>query len=167
MDLFLQTTSDYALVMEDDAVPSPGLDWVSILRSLEMEMAKHDLNYIQLGFISQLYKQTPIRKALKGLASRRNQASASKTLTLKLAGLTYEVILGESRAGTHGYIIDRAFAERVSELNEPVWVSTDGFFDRLASAQISNGFFRMGRMKFSLVEQESRQESLIPIDSDI
>ena len=167
METFLQSDEEYAIVMEDDAVPSPAVDWVSVTWRLESEMAAKGLSYLQLGFISQAYETNRIGTMKRALAQKIFRNKVPPSLNFNLAGKNHKIIVGESRAGSHCYIINRAFAELAPAFNEPAWVSHDGFFDRLATANGTTGSFLMGRLQVSLAEQESRQAGLDQIDSDI
>ncbi len=168
MQSFLQSGDDYAIILEDDAVLNENVDWPSLTASLKSEMASTGLSYLQLGFLSEPYASTRVRRGLKFLMRKTFvHKDTPPSLCLTLGGETYKVILGESRAGTHCYVVSRSFAESAPAFNNPAWVSADGFFDRLASANGTTGYFLMGRMDESLAEQESRQSDPSQIDSDI
>jgi GR25 family glycosyltransferase involved in LPS biosynthesis len=167
LGVFLQGDDDFAMIMEDDAVPIQEIDWLPFMQSLEIEMAKNDFSYLQLGFISELYKIKLPRRIMRSLVTKMGLVGKIPLTKFYLAGHNYEIIMGESRAGAHCYIVNRRFAEAIPPLNEPVWVSIDGFYDRLASTNVLTGHFRMGRLKRSLAEQESRQDGSTQIDSDV
>ena len=150
-----------AVVLEDDAVLDQRLDWTSFLNSLPDAMARHNLDYLQLGFVSEQYG---VRwKLQRGLKRRISQEAQP---VLDCSGQNLRLINGESLAGTHCYVVSRRFAETVRYLNQPVWSPADGFYDRLASSTAATGALKMARLSGSLVGQQSRGSGT-RIDSDV
>ena len=152
---------DFALVLEDDAVLSNRTHWPQTLSAIEDFMTRESMEYLQIGHISAAYPQRILSKTIKGWIFRSKEAD-----TLPLPELANSVLLGQSRAGAHAYVISRRLAGLVPAYNIPTWVGPDGFFDRLASATFAEGSLRMGTLRHSLVEQESREFVGSTIDSD-
>jgi hypothetical protein len=163
MELFLSSDAKYAIIMEDDAVLRPDVDWPVFLEWLETELVRKELDYLQLGFISHFYSVRNfagfLRDALGNLGTR-----SKRTIQLGYDDMPFKIVLGESRAGCHFYVCSRRFAEITPPLNQPQWVSHDGFLERLASA---TAVLKMARMRVSLAEQDSRQTKAKRVDSDV
>jgi hypothetical protein len=68
----------------------------------------------------------------------------------------FELVLNDIRAGGHGYIISRRFAEAGLEMNEPVFFSTDGVFMALGKSRS----FKMARFRKSLIDQTNSPTSV-------
>jgi len=161
MRAFAESGESCALILEDDAVLETSLDWVLFLKDLEQLMSSEALDYVQLGHISAAY---PKGNWLMRTARRyRNQPP---TIRPRLAGRSFVLQLGLSRAGAHAYVLSRSLAEAIPQYNDPTWVGPDGFFERFASACQSEGQFRLATTLPSLVEQESREFVGSTIDSD-
>lgn len=161
LNAFLDGTESYAMVMEDDAVLSPSLDWKLFLADLPDLMSREALDFLQLGFITHLSKRTLRWRVRDLLVGHRDKGKVlSETL-----GFRYHC--GLARPGTHAYVISRDFASKVRFLNQPVWVGADGFYERLATASKAHGYLTMGCLTRSLAEQESRTGMSWSTDSDI
>ena len=161
MQLICEGEGKYGLVLEDDAVLNPKIDWPETLNSIDDFMSSARLDYLQIGHISAAYPKDPFF----GLVSRFTARHRTRARQV-IPGMHNSVELGTSRAGAHAYVISRPLAQLAPKYNSPTWVGPDGFFDRLASATFAEGSLLMGTLTHSLVEQESREFVGSTIDSD-
>lgn len=159
----------FAVVFEDDAVLSTHVRWPRFLERLPEAMESLNLGYLQLGHISHFFHAArPVRRCVRALLDgARNLGRRTRSVPLRIDGRRHRVLVGRSRPGTHCYAVTRRFAEQVRHLNQPAWVSADGFYERLASALRHGGEFGMGTLVPSIVEQESRISRGSVIDSDV
>ena len=160
-DFLLQSNEAFALVLEDDVVLDPVINWPSFLHQVERAMTEESLDYLQLGFITDFYK-FGLQDRIRNLTHRFTIKARALKHTSNVAYLP-----NTSRAGTHCYAISRHFAEKTRHLNQPVWLPADGFFDRLASSSSVSNYPNMGCVNKSLAEQESRLTPRTPHDSDV
>jgi hypothetical protein len=158
---------EFVLVLEDDAWLRPQFNWKSILHDLPPQMSANDLSYLQLGCISRQYKAGVVPDWLDA----RIQGLRSERVDLFLDGTKFPAIVGESRAGSHSYVISRQLASVVSDFNNPTWLGPDGFFDYLSQAQGVFQRWKLGRLATSMVEQVSRRPEIPQeahlIDTDV
>jgi len=153
---------EFGLILEDDAYPSPSFDWNELLHSLESSVRRQRIDKLQIGHISAAYKVGSLRhKALGRRGSRSNS-----TAVVEVGRQRRVADLGVHRPGSHAYILSRSAARILPPLNDPTWASPDAFFDRIASASLEQGRLRMGSLRESLVEQQSRTSHRSQIDSD-
>lgn len=154
---------EYALVLEDDAKPDSNVNWPLLLERLPNEMSTSNLGYLQLGFISNFYRwtRTGVRDNISTIF-RRNQ---QKQLRLDVPRIA---IFGSSRAGAHAYVVSRDFSRQFHEVRQRFEGGADQFLDQLAQKRkkIDSPPF-MGRLRYSIVEQESRINRRAVLDSDI
>ena len=163
LETFLKSGHQHAIIMEDDAVLDPNVNWPVFLQGLEGAMARDEIDYLQLGFVSHFYSLKNFSGYLKILLNRLSKGRNRRRF-LNVANRRYELVMGESLAGSHFYACSRRFAEMTPPLMRPQWVGYDGFLDRLSSATV---VMQMGRMRRSLAEQDSRQTQGRKPDSDI
>lgn len=156
-----QGETEFGLILEDDAVFNPSINWPATLQAIESFMSSVNLDYLQIGHISAAYPSRPITGLVSRVAGRRSGRPQQV-----VPGIANSVELGISRAGAHAYVISRRLSELAPRYNSPTWVGPDGFFDRLASATFAEGSLLMGTLTRSLVEQESREYVGSQIDSD-
>lgn len=161
MEQIYQGDAAYGLILEDDAVFNPNVNWPVTLQVIEGFMSSERLDYLQIGHISAAYPQRSFSNAVSRFAGRRNARPQRA-----IPGMDNSVELGVSRAGAHAYVISRRLSGLVPKYNSPTWVGPDGFFDRFASATFAEGSLLMGALARSLVEQESREYVGSHIDSD-
>lgn len=161
--------SPCAVVFEDDAVPSTNVPWPRLLERLPEAMEALNLGYLQLGHVSHFFPGSmPIRRCGRALVEYvKNLRGGMRAGSLPVLGHRHRVLVGRSRPGTHCYAVTRRFAEQARHLNQPAWVSADGFYERLASALRHADTPRMGTLVPGIAEQESRLSRTSTIDSDV
>lgn len=159
---FLSSGESHALILEDDAVLDATLDWITLLYDMPAEMKRHSLDYLQLGYISTLYRSD----SLRNLVRRALSADVSK-FDLVMANRRFRALDGVSRAGSHGYVLTREMANLLQHHHQPAWVNPDGFLERLASSRRDAHTLRMACLQRSVISQESRVGHRSLIDSDI
>jgi len=161
---FLSTSDPFCLILEDDFV----IPKMTRKLSMALKEGYKTFDFIQVGFLItsrfeyfdfkfqnlfDIFKKIlafgffPINKR-KFLASRLS-ISEQKSVPL-------ELVMNDIRAGGHGYIISRRFAEAGLEMNEPVFFSTDGVFMALGKSRS----FKMARFRKSLIDQTNSPTSV-------
>jgi len=153
---------DYGLILEDDAYPEPSLDWHELLQSLESSVRSQGIDKLQIGHISAAYKVGPLRHKVLGKRGSRSKAA----FTIAIGNDNSMADMGVHRPVSHAYILSSRAAQILPLFNDPTWASPDAFFDRIASASLEQGRLRMGSLRKSLVEQQSRTSHRSQIDSD-
>ena len=153
---------EFGLILEDDAYLDPNLNWNALLPALETSVGRLRLDKLQIGHISAAYKVGSLRHKVLGKWGSRSSA----TVAVDLGTEARVADLGVHRPGSHAYILSRSTARLLPPLNNPTWASPDAFFDRIASASLEQGRIRMGSLRKSLVEQQSRTSHRSKIDSD-
>lgn len=170
---FLAAVADsggpFAVVFEDDAVPSTAVQWPQFLERLPAAMEELNLGYLQLGHVSHFFQGSkPIKRCMRAFVEHvRNLRGGKRTIPVRLDGRRRRVLVGRSRPGTHCYAVTRRFAEQARHLNQPVFAAADDFYERLASALRQGSEFRMGTLVPGIAEQESRLARCSVIDSDV
>ncbi len=159
---FLSSGETHALILEDDAVLDVSLDWITLLSDMPAEMTRHSLDYLQLGYISTLYRSDSLRKLVRQALS----ADIPK-FDLVMANRRFRALDGVSRAGSHGYVLTQEMANLLQHHHQPAWVNPDGFLERLASSRRDAHTLRMACLQRSVISQESRINTGSVIDSDV
>ena len=157
-----RSSSQYTMILEDDAVLHPRINWTDFLAAIESQMSASRYDKLQLGFIQAAYQVGSLKQRVVGIRGSRSGAVEKVTIDRR----QYKVDLGLHRPGSHCYLLSSAAAHLLPQLNNPAWSSTDAFFDRVASASQLQGRLRMGSFRKSLAGQESRTSSGSSIDSD-
>lgn len=163
LELFLKSDAEFAMIMEDDAVLSPDVDWPTFIEELPRALADRGMDYLQLGFISQFYSSLEVPRFLESVLARFGR-KPKRRARITVGNRAYQAIAGESFAGSHLYVCSRRFAEMTPPLQRPQWVAYDGFLQRLAAVTT---VLSMWRLRVSLAEQDSRQLKGKKADSDI
>lgn len=156
-------SEDFALVLEDDAVPDSNVRWLELLERTPEVMSRHQLGFLQLGFVSWQFGLTRpgILEGLKNLLYRGQ-------ISIGQFDAKRKFVVGSALSGTHAYVVSRTFARKVRGINDPCWTGADGLFMRMSSMSGTDGMFPgMARLKSSIVEQESRTEKSSKLESDV
>ena len=164
MRLFLGTSDDIALIMEDDFL-LPSNFQVRLGKIIQFE----NFDFLQLGIL----KPSPlsglsilisnlrdlILKALSliSLANQRFFKSYSNRVLLReQKGVPYFLVCSDIRAGGQAYLVSRNFALAAQEMNKPAFLSSDGVFMSIGGMRS----FRMFRLRKSLVNQTNSPSSV-------
>lgn len=156
-------SEEVVVVLEDDAVPSPDVDWRLLLDRLPDAMANHELGFLQLGFVSWQFGLTR-----PGLLEKARSFLYPRSRAVLDLDYPRPAWLGSVLSGTHAYAVTSEFARKIRNVNSPCWTGADGLFMRLSSMSGADGRFPiMARLKASIVEQETRQGKAARLDSDV
>lgn len=148
----------FGLVLEDDAVLNPKINWPFMLEECARYMEQEEVDFLQLGFISPIYRLSTPRGVLDlVLALRSKRLVRSKKLGRWL-------VENETRAGAHAYLVRKPFAEALVGLNLPPALATDPFYEALSKNGHRAKFLRLFN---SIAEQESRAQLKQFLDSDL
>jgi GR25 family glycosyltransferase involved in LPS biosynthesis len=154
-----ETKSQFSLIIEDDAVLGPEVNGKYLSEILEL-MERNQLDILQLGFIEHLYTvsiRPGVLEFLIALLKGRGTKDSSGT----------RIVLGDFRWGTHAYIINRRFAQAISDvINEPPLIPFDAWLGLMAQSQTDRKM-RIARLAKSVVSQASHSSKESVIDSDV
>jgi GR25 family glycosyltransferase involved in LPS biosynthesis len=156
---FLDSDWPAALILEDDA-DVQRLTATMINESIQ-SMHELSVDVLQLGWIDHIYKYPSSRGVIdyvSALRSRRIKKSSS--------GGT-QLVLGEFRAGSHAYLINRKAAQALVETNSPAMLAVDEYLGALAKNSFGSSKLQIGRSFECLIGQVSRKATDSTIDSDV
>ncbi len=156
---FLDSDWSEALILEDDADVKM-LSATSIQESV-LSMHEWSVDVLQLGWIDHIYKFPANRGIIDFVSALR-----SKRIKKPSRGGT-KLVLGEFRAGSHAYLINRKAAQAIVETNSPAMLAVDEYFGALAKNSLGSSKLQFGRSFESLVGQVSRSAIDSTIDSDV
>jgi hypothetical protein len=161
---FLSTSDPFCLILEDDFV----IPKMTLKLSLALKEGYKSFDFIQVGFLITSrfeyfdYKFQNLFDLLKKFLSfgffpiRKISYFANRLTISEQKNVPSELVLNDIRAGGHGYIISRRFAEAGLEMNKPVFFSTDGVFMALGKSRS----FKMARFRKSLINQTNSPTSV-------
>ena len=161
---FLSTSDPFCLILEDDfVIPRMTLNF-----SIALREGYTGFDFIQVGFLitSRIeyfdFKFQNIFDIFKKILSlnffplSKIKYFANKLTVSEQKNVPFHLVLNDIRAGGHGYIISRRFAEAGLEMNKPVFFSTDGVFMALGKSRN----FKMARFRKSLINQTNSPTSV-------
>lgn len=162
--LFLDSSSEYLFVLEDDFVVSK-----KITADIFVTLDSQNLDFLQVGYITssigerinlgiENYRDALLKGILFLLkvANPRSELINRKLLLAERIGVKFDVVLNSAGAGTHAYIINRKIASELLKMNLPMFLSADDFFIALSKMRI----FRMARYRRSKVLQSQSKSSI-------
>ena len=158
----IESGDEFALILEDDFfIPDRALNF-----DLE-EFKIQGLDFLQLGFLKTTWRET-IYITVENIYDRfvrlygriesiffRSSASR-KLLVRERAGLGSKFVFADVRPGAHAYIINRQGALYFTQLNNPIFLSTDDLY--MATAPMRG--IRMARLRKSVVSQSGSASSI-------
>jgi GR25 family glycosyltransferase involved in LPS biosynthesis len=161
MRLFLDSGNPFCLIMEDDFLLTRD---ISGLLSTVFEI--EDLDIMQLGILDPTNYDKLLRimanmrdlfwKILARVGFRLSKFLQSKILIQEQLGVPFKFVTSDIRAGGHAYIASRNFALAMQELNNPVFLSTDGVFMAIGSTRA----FRAYRTRHIWISQSGSPTSV-------
>ena len=148
----VEVGAPYSFILEDDAKLSPEVDESYLLKLTDL-MERNKLDMLQVGFIENFYSislRAGILEFLIAVLKGRGTRDSS--------GIRF--VLGDFRAGTFAYIVNKRIAEAISEaVPNPPLIPLDGYFMSLAKGQMGRGDLRIARFVDSKVWHPSRDDS--------
>lgn len=153
---------EFALVLEDDAdLPSVNFSQAT-LGKFALSMREHEIDILQLGFIEHLYSLRNIAATVKTLEDLKSGRK------IRLTHGDESVVLGDFRAGTHAYILNKKAATLLLGTNLPTTRAADDFLGDLANGfRSGRQILRIARLSTSQVGQVGRTRLPGILDSDI
>ena len=160
---FLESPYQFGLILEDDFKLRRG-----IKKKLVRLTSGAEYDYLQLGFLFPHYLdfltyfvfnlQDYLLKFLSAISIRFKFAKPlkSKHTVVEQVGVDRKIVLNDVRAGGHGYLINRNFAQAMECMNRPVFLSADGVFMAISVSRN----FRMARLRKSIVAQSGSESSV-------
>lgn len=164
MKEFLDSSEEYALIMEDDFVLSSR--WHPDVLHLSSELR---IDLLQIGFlITNLVDRIQItlnssfdvllkvlRETTKISRSLGNRFG-NKLLIREQLGIPFKLVCNDIRPGAHAYIVSRNFAQAAIQINSPEFLSADAVFMSMGWMRS----FRLLRLRKSLVSQSNSESSI-------
>jgi len=158
----IESENDFALILEDDFFIS------NRILNFDLEEFKNTgLDFLQLGFLKTTWREM-LYIAIENIYDRfvrlygriesmffRSPVSR-KQLVRDRAGLSSNFIFADVRPGAHAYIINRQAALYFTQLNNPIFLSTDDLY--MATAPMRG--IRMARLRKSVVSQSGSASSI-------
>jgi GR25 family glycosyltransferase involved in LPS biosynthesis len=153
----IEVGAPYSLIVEDDVKLSPVVDQSYLLKMTQL-MERNRLDMLQIGFTKWLYLPSLRAGVLEFLI-----AFLKGRGTMDRSGTRF--VLGEFRAGTFAYIVNKRIADAISEaVPSPPLIPLDGYFSSLAQGQVGRGDLRIARLVTSVASHPvSRDDSDVNI----
>lgn len=163
--LFLSSNSEHCMILEDDfLVLSPKRVKVFFSR---IELS--DWDFVQIGFLNTGFRdrisrlltnyETDIIRVVESLDRHflPSRISVANRLRIKrIRKVPRGFVPDDIRSGAHAYVISRTMAEKLLLLNNPAFLTADGFYSSLAWDKA----FRMIRVRKSFVSQSNSPSSI-------
>jgi glycosyl transferase family 25 len=156
-------TPDFCLVLEDDALLHPDLDWPALIDFLPTVMEAHSIGLLQLGYISMF---DPLQ-SLPRFIARRLAERHHEVIETESSGKGLRIVQDDFRAGSHAYLVRRTSARALFGFNEPVARAVDDFFTDLSHSGAVGRGWHIARLSSSAAEQQSRVGKANTSDSDV
>ena len=165
LSLFLESEGNHCLVLEDDfLVISP----IGVYRSVE-QIQIDDWDFIQLGYVNTGFRdriqkiltniETSVFRTLNSLSEIQlfGRLNLGARLRVQRARrVPSRFVPDDIRSGAHAYIISRRLATVVLTLNNPAFLTADGFYSSLAWDKS----FKMLRVRNSHINQSNSPSSI-------
>jgi GR25 family glycosyltransferase involved in LPS biosynthesis len=164
MATFLETSDEYALILEDDFSVTKSWNFKDLNQVLELCPDFFQFGYLVTSQIDRLELIAAntfdlFLKSLKNLCSvsqRLNRKFGSRLLIQEQDGVSLNFVPNDIRAGGQAYLVSRRFAEAAKYMNTPAFTSADGVFMSLGDVRS----FRMYRSRRSLIVQTNSPTSV-------
>jgi GR25 family glycosyltransferase involved in LPS biosynthesis len=164
MKTFLDSDDEYGLILEDDFLLS------KLWKKFNLKQVEHlQADFLQIGFliaspldfckyvmdevwdysikILRAFSRVPLVKALPIF---------ERLLIKEQEGIPWSIVPNNIRAGGQSYIVSRSFAQASSEMNTPVFNTTDCFYISLGDVRT----FRMLRTRKNFIKQTKSTSSV-------
>jgi GR25 family glycosyltransferase involved in LPS biosynthesis len=164
MHEFLESSEEYALIMEDDFVLTrrwrPEL--LHLCVSLKADFLQvgflitNSVDRIQIslnGIFDFLLKVLRRMTTLPGFIGNR---VGDKLLIREQSGIPFMIVCNDVRPGAHAYIVSRAFAEAALQINTPEFLSADAVYMSMGWMRS----FKLLRFRRSLIGQSNSDSSI-------
>jgi GR25 family glycosyltransferase involved in LPS biosynthesis len=132
---------EYCLILEDDALLLEGFDIENIMLSSAKFMSLKGIELLQLGFFQEIGRK---RKLLRKFGFYNTQIERD---FLKGA------LANRHGIGTHAYMISKSGAEKLSQVNNPVFLAADAALMYLAASQSKTQRIAIWQLRNSIFAQ--------------
>jgi hypothetical protein len=164
MKMFLESSEEYALIMEDDFVLSNrwaldrmqlshtlGADFLQVgfLITNSIDRIQITLNSIFDGFLKVLHKLSDLFGFIRNRLGK-------KLLIREQSGIPFQIVCNDIRPGAHAYIVSRAFAQAALQINSPEFLSADAVYMSMGWMRS----FKLLRFRRSLIAQSNSESSI-------
>jgi GR25 family glycosyltransferase involved in LPS biosynthesis len=165
MEEFLATEDSHCIIAEDDFLISNQKNLAGQIQAIDI----NDFDFLQIGFLNTglldrisrylTNFESLIFISVAKIISKSSSLSAKYSQRLRVRRsykVPIQLVADDIRAGAHLYLISRKFAEIASRLNDPAFLTADGFFMALAWDK----HFKMARTRQSHVRQSNSPSSI-------
>lgn len=165
MEEFLATGDSHCIIAEDDFLISNRRDLAGQIQAINI----NDFDFLQIGFLNtglldRISRYLTNFESLffinvASIVSKSPSLSEKYSQKLRVRRnhkLPSFWVADDIRAGSHLYLISRRFAEIASRLNDPAFLTADGFYMALAWGK----HFKMARTRQSYVRQSNSPSSI-------
>lgn len=164
MATFLESSDEYAVIMEDDFLLTKSWDFKFLNQVFELRPDFFQFGYLVTSHIDRLDLFTAnsfdlLLKWLRNMCAVSrgiNRKFGSRLLIQEQIGVSSNFIPNDIRAGGQAYLVSRKFAEASKCMNTPAFTSADGVFMSLGDVRS----FRMYRARKSLIVQTNSPTSV-------
>jgi GR25 family glycosyltransferase involved in LPS biosynthesis len=163
--LFLATDSEHCLILEDDFIVLSHRRVVDTFDRIDLR----DWDFVQIGFLNTGFRdrifrlltnyETSIIRLVETLDrhfSPKSLRVSSRLRIKRIKKVPRGFVPDDIRSGAHAYVISRKMAEKVLLLNNPAFLTVDGFYSALAWDKS----FKMMRVRKSFINQSNSPSSI-------
>jgi GR25 family glycosyltransferase involved in LPS biosynthesis len=163
--LFLATDSEHCLILEDDFIVLSHRRVVDTFDRIDLR----DWDFVQIGFLNTGFRdrifrlltnyETSIIRLVETLDrhfSPKSLKVSSRLRIKRIKKVPRGFVPDDIRSGAHAYVISRKMAEKVLLLNNPAFLTVDGFYSALAWDKS----FKMMRVRKSFINQSDSPSSI-------
>jgi hypothetical protein len=164
MATFLETSDEYALIMEDDFLLTRSWNASRISRVIELGTDFFQFGYLitspmdrlELILANSLDVFLKVLNKVCSLSNCLQRKLGSRLLLVEQKGLPLNIVPNDIRAGGQAYLVSRRFAEASKFMNTPAFTSADGMFIALGDVRS----FRMFRFRKVMIAQSNSPTSV-------
>jgi GR25 family glycosyltransferase involved in LPS biosynthesis len=163
--LFLATDSEHCLILEDDFIVLSHRKVMATFDRLDLR----DWDFVQIGFLNTGFRdrifrlltnyETSVVRLVETLDrhfSPKSLKVSSRLRIKRIKKVPRGFVPDDIRSGAHAYVISRKMAEKVLLLNNPAFLTADGFYSALAWDKS----FKMIRVRKSFINQSNSPSSI-------
>jgi GR25 family glycosyltransferase involved in LPS biosynthesis len=163
--LFLATDSEHCLILEDDFIVLSRKRVVATFGRIDLR----DWDFVQIGFLNTGFRdrifrsltnyETSIIRVIETLDRHflpKSLMISSRLRIKRIKKVPRGFVPDDIRSGAHAYVISRKMAEKVILLNNPIFLTADGFYSALAWDKS----FKIIRVRKSFINQSNSPSSI-------
>jgi GR25 family glycosyltransferase involved in LPS biosynthesis len=138
----IANSCDYALILEDDAQLNPNYKLEEVYSRAMHFVRSKNIDLLQLGFFQDLGRKKSLLIKLRVLKEK-----------VPPLNFLIDVSPNQHGIGTHAYLISRNGAEKLSQINRPVFLAADAALMYLAQGQTRPQKVKIWQLRNSIFHQ--------------